>query len=62
MRLHKAHSNCVVASYRVKTDSPDLQDQPDRKVTGVTTVWMDFPVDQARKVTADYLEFLVCPV
>jgi len=45
----------------VKTDSPDLQDQPDRKVTEETTAWMDFPVDQVQKVTVDYLEFLVCP-
>lgn len=61
MRSHKTHYNCLVASYRVKTDSPDLQDQPDRKVTEETTAWMDFPVDQVLKVTVAYLEFLACP-
>jgi len=45
----------------VKTDSQDLQDQQDKKVTEETTVWTDFPVDQVLKVMVDYLEFRVCP-
>jgi len=45
----------------VKTDSPDHQDPPDKRVTEETTAWMDFPVDQVLKVTVAYLEFLACP-